>query len=168
MGGDNVWPIRCAAELGASLSDATLQVLDRDDIRKHAPLERFLLIAKVGEARYVAKAFAEIPKRTVLNAKQATGLVRVFRREANRLKIEFNGPLSTFLDALPSQTRHEVAAALRGSIGSTYDLAPVAEDRPKVSASNASYHTLMRGVQRVTDKIQWSLDHAQHEHRTAA
>lgn len=168
LGGDTIWPIRCAAELGASLSDATLRILDRDDICNHAPLERFLLIAKVSEARYVAKAFEETPKKVNLNAKQATSLVRAFRREANRLKIEFNGPLSAFFDALPLQTRKQVAVALQDSIGSTYDVSPVAAESPNVSAVNASYHTLMRGIQKVTDKIQWSLDQARHGQRTAA
>lgn len=168
LGGDTVWPIRCAAELGASLSDATLRILDRDDIRKDAPLERFLLIAKVGEAKYVAKCFEETPKKVDLNVKQATSLIRAFRREAKRLKIEFNGPLSGFLDALPAQTRQQVADVLRDSIGSTYTVAAAVEDRPNLGATDASYHILMRGMQRVTDKIQWSLNHAQDGHRTAA
>ena len=168
LGGDTVWPIRCVVELGASLSDETLRILDRDDIRTRAPLERFLLIAKVSEARYVAKAFEEIPKKVDLNSKQATSLVRAFRREASRLKIEFNGHLSAFLDALSSQTRQQVAAGLRDSIGSTYDVSPAVERRPGVTTADASYHTLMRGMQRVTEKIQWSLDHAQNGYRTAA
>lgn len=167
IGAATVWPARCAFELGAALSDGTLQRLDRDDIKRVAPVERFLLIADACEAHLVEQVFQEIPAQTALTLDQASEIVRAFAREAARLKIDLNGPLSVFFDALAPEIAFPLATSLRPSIGPTYEIRARQrnnERRPghrEAPGTRLSFSTPMRGIKEVTKKTQWSYENAQ-------
>jgi hypothetical protein len=168
LGDATVWPARCVVELGATLTDGTLKRLDREDVSKGAPVEKFSLIARTAEAHHVAKVFEDIPRFTTLTENQASELIRIFKREAIKLNLDLNGPLSAFLDALPPDTALKVASNLKSSIGSTYEARSRLRGAASSLHSHGDFQNIMRGMEKITDKIQWSLEQAQNEHRTAA
>jgi hypothetical protein len=168
LGRATVWPARCALELGAALTDATLKRLDQEDITKGAPLEKFSLIARTSEAKLVAKAFESIPRQVDLTPLQATEIIRIFKREAAKLRIEPNGPLSVFFDVLAPEIALPVAATLKGSISPSYEIRSRERAGRKKLRNHEIFKTVMEGIEKITKKTEWSRQQAQNEHRPAA
>jgi hypothetical protein len=168
LGKATVWPARCAVELGAVLTDATLRRLDRDDISKGAPVEKFSLIARTSEASLVAQAFESIPHEVELNPLQASELIRMFKREAAKLRIEPNGPLSIFFDSLAPEVALAVATNLKGSIGQGYELRSRERVGRTKSKNHENFKNVMEGIEKITKITEWSRLQAQNEDRPAA
>jgi hypothetical protein len=151
-----LWAAYTAVYLGGTLRAATLQSLQA--AMRVLPVQWFELMLETQAVPTISQLLLDLVGSTQINAQQALGLVRLYKRWAIANRVRWNVTLSQFLEILPDEIEKTVSAKIGRSLGPSFELPSADPFVDQLKAQSASSLFNSEAILSALNKVAKDLD----------